>query len=135
MAMESYGKWQITVIGRDAAFEQRFQISGTLSGDGVYDGVPGNAVLADGDGFWMLDFQWNDNAGSGWQQSDARMVGIEATLQRGLIKFIGIDDNLPEFRDGDYNDLVVECLYLDPLSTNSTLQSPPDFSYTPIGPD
>ena len=60
------GKWRGTVTGRNAGFSQRVVVSGEASGNGAYEGVVGTSfVFEDG----QVELQWNNEAGSGWQES------------------------------------------------------------------
>jgi hypothetical protein len=113
MAVDFYGKWLVQVVSKDAAFDQRLVVSGAVSGDGVYPGVAGTTIQAEGP-HWALAFEWNDNAGSGWQPSDSKKIDAAYPFDRGLVVTVGVDDNRPELRDHDYNDVVVSCRSLDP---------------------
>ncbi len=103
------GKWRGTVIGRNAGFSQRVVVSGAASGNGAYDGVVGNAfVFEDG----QVELQWNDNAGSSWQPSAIiSSVGLASPLV--VVRTLSADDNTPDKRDGDYDDLQVRFEHLD----------------------
>jgi hypothetical protein len=109
MQMPFKGKWRGTVVGRDAAFGERVLISGATSGNGAYDGVVGNSfVFEDG----SAELQWNNNAGSGWQPSGIiSAIGMSSPLV--VFASMAADDNFPDQRDGDYNDLVVSFENLD----------------------
>ena len=48
MAITMQGNWTLRVKGRNAAFAQRFVVSGAITGNGTYDGVVGNAVFVTG---------------------------------------------------------------------------------------
>jgi hypothetical protein len=110
MAEHFRGKWRGTVIGRTASYAQRVLVTGASSGNGAYNGVVGTSfVFEDGD----VELQWNNNSGSGWQPSaTVSSVGMSSPLV--VVRFISADDNYPNKRDGDYNDLKVKFEHLDP---------------------
>jgi hypothetical protein len=105
----------VAVVSKDADFDERFVITGSDATDGAHVAVPGVTLSVSGAG-WTLDFEWNDNAGSGWQPSDVRRTARYTTAE-GLVVDLGIDDNLPALRDGDFNDVVVSCRSDDPAHT------------------
>jgi hypothetical protein len=97
------GKWRGTVTGRNAGFSQRVVVSGATSGNGAYNGVVGASFVFE-DGF--VELQWNDNAGSGWQESAViSSIGMSSPLV--TVRFLSADDNVPGSRDGDFDDLQV----------------------------
>jgi hypothetical protein len=129
MAEQFSGPWIVQVHSKEAAFSERFVITGSLASDGIYPGdVTTPPVAVDGQA-WVIRFEWNDNAGSGWLPSDVRRTVAQYTLADGLVVFLGADDNLPPLRDLDYNDLVLRCRSTDP-AVNPWSGSPnlPDFS-------
>jgi hypothetical protein len=129
MMQEFFGPWSIEVHSKDAAYSQRFIVEGSVGSDGIYPGDIGTPVVAVSADAWTIRFEWNDNAGSGWQPSNLRRVAAEYTLAAGLVIFLGVDDNLPALRDDDFDDLIVRCRSLDP-DVNPWMNSPglPDFS-------
>ncbi|HAU0841658.1 TPA: hypothetical protein ACT9MX_002109 [Legionella pneumophila] len=103
------GKWRATITKREAGFSQRVVVGGATSGNGSYNGVVGNSfVFEDG---WV-ELQWNNNAGSGWQES-AVISSVGMTSPLVVVKFVSADDNFPNQRDGDYDDLQVRFEHLD----------------------
>lgn len=97
------GAWRGTVTGRNAGFSQRVEVSGAAAGDGAYAGVVGNSFVFE-DGF--AELQWNDDAGSGWQESAVvSSVGMSSPLV--TVRSLSADDNIPAERDGDFDDLQV----------------------------
>ena len=103
------GKWRGTVTAREAAFGERVVVSGAKSGNGAYNGVVGNTfVFEDG----LVELQWNNNAGSGWQPS-AIISSVGMTSPLVVFRTISADDNFPDQRDGDFNDVVVSFEHLD----------------------
>ncbi|HSP14255.1 MAG TPA: hypothetical protein VLV78_05830 [Thermoanaerobaculia bacterium] len=103
------GRWRATVTYRHAAFSQRVVVTGATSGDGVYNGVVGNSFIFE-DG--LVELQWNNNAGSGWQPS-AVISAVGQTSPLVVFKTLSADDNYPGQGDGDYNDLKVWFEHLD----------------------
>jgi hypothetical protein len=119
----------VTVFSKDAAFSERFVIEGSVSSDGVYAGETTTPPVSVSGARWFLRFEWNDNAGSGWQPSDIRRTAASYTLQEGLVTFLGADDNFEQFRDQDFNDLVLRCRNLDPeINPRIPLFNMPDFT-------
>jgi hypothetical protein len=116
MSKVFYGPWNLTVLSKDAWFDQRFVITGSDNADGVYPAVPGTGPgLVTGDE-WTVSCEWNDNTSSGWQPSDMRHFA-RYTVTEGFVIELGADDNYDEFRDDDYNDMVVICVNQDPQLT------------------
>jgi hypothetical protein len=110
MQVSFRGKWRGTVTGRNAGFSQRVVVSGASSGNGAYNGVVGTSfVFQDG----QVELQWNNNSGSGWQPSAViSAIGLSSPLVMSMS--LAADDNFPDQRDGDYDDLVVGFENLDP---------------------
>ena len=109
MTIRFDGKWKGIVIGRNAGFSQRVEVTGAASGNGACAGVVGNSfVVQDGN----VELQWNDNGGSGWQPS-AVVDAIGMTSPLVVVRFLSADDNVPAQRDGDYDDLQVMLESLD----------------------
>ena len=58
--------------------------------------------------------EWNNGSGSGWQESAVlRAVGSISPLV--LVNILRADDNFPDQRDNDFDDLVITCTDLDPI--------------------
>ncbi len=108
-----YGPWSVTVVSQDAAFDERFTIASSDGSDGAYGGGPGTSVATVSGREWTITMEWNDNSGSGWQPSAVRR-SARYTVPEGLVVTLGADDNYERFRDGDYDDMVLECRSLDP---------------------
>jgi hypothetical protein len=129
MAETFYGDWLVRCIEKDSDFEQRFKISGSDSSDSTYNGTPGTQIDRVSGQQWSIEMEWNDNAGSGWQPSDIGRSAASYTVQEGLVITLGADDNWPEKRDGDYNDLIIVCKSLDPaINPNPPPPNPPHFT-------
>src|SRR5690348_2096440 len=123
------GDWTVTVFSKDAAFSERFVIEGSVSSDGAYPGETTTPPVSVSGSRWFLRFEWNDNAGSGWQPSDIRRTDASYTLQEGLVTLVAADDNFEQFRDHDFNDLILRCRNLDPqINPRIPLFNMPDFT-------
>jgi hypothetical protein len=110
MAIAFQGRWRGTVVGRNAGFSQRVVVSGASAGNGTYNGVVGSSFeFTDG----QVELEWNNEEGSGWQPSAViSSVGMSSPLV--VTRFLSADDNFPDQRDGDFDDLQVSFEYLDP---------------------
>jgi hypothetical protein len=129
MAETFSGQWLVEVFQKDAAFSERFIVEGSLGSDGIYPGEMITPAVSVSGQNWSIRFEWNDNAGSDWQESAVRRTGAAYTLQDGLIVFLGADDNFPSRRDGDFNDVVLRCRNLDPqLNPWDPFANPYDFT-------
>lgn len=100
-------RWQISFKSREAAYNQRFRISGSISSDGIYPGTAGTTVLVDGDS-WKLSIEHNN--GSGWKSSDIRLANPQ---QSGVtISYDVESEDIPQpDGGGDWNDLVLFAEY------------------------
>src|SRR5262245_23301415 len=114
MSEEFFGPWTLEVAGKEAVLSERFVIAGRDISDGLRAGETSTPPVVVTGARWRVTLEWNDNAGSGWQPSDVRRTGASYTLQSGLVILLGADDNRPELRDGDFNDVVVRCISNDP---------------------
>lgn len=104
------GRWRARVLEKNAGFAQRVVVS-QAAGAGTYAGTPGTVFEFDGDSA-EVRLQWNNNAGSGWQDSaTVRLFGSLSPLV--LFNTLKADDNFPANRDGDFDDLVVRFEHLD----------------------
>jgi len=103
MAITMQGSWTLRVKGRNAAFAQRFVVSGATAGNGTYDGTVGNAIFVTG-AQWTVNIQHRPT-GQAWRDS-AQRIGLPGVMG-GLLQFeiasndAGLDD--------DYDDLVLGC--------------------------
>jgi alpha-tubulin suppressor-like RCC1 family protein len=113
-----FDRCQLKVVERNAAFNQRFTISGSANSDGSYPGIVGTNVdvIGQGQGLqpWTLAIQHND--GSGWADSELRQT---PQIKSGSkITFNIESEDLPGSGDADFNDLVLhaECVPItDPI--------------------
>ena len=62
MAEVFSGRWRLRVFSKNTDFDQRLRIEGALTGNGIFDGVPGATAEAFGP-TWTLTLEWNNNAG------------------------------------------------------------------------
>jgi hypothetical protein len=120
-----YGKWSLSVIGKNAEFQQRVVIEGSLASDGVIGGVVGQHVAAiDGKQWWA--FVESSSDGASWTAS--RLLRVPGVLSpEGLIVTLFSDDVVPGGSDGDFDDLIVQLVYLDP---EVNPPGPPPYSFT-----
>jgi hypothetical protein len=114
MAETFYGSWLIDVTGKDAAYAQRIVISGSDRADGIYAADVSTPRLFVTGLEWILTTEWNDNVSSGWQPSRMRRQPVNFTVQDGLVVVLGVDDNWPQYADGDFDDIVLRCQNIDP---------------------
>lgn len=108
------GEWKVEVIAKNPANDERFIIQGSLGSDGIYPGVVGIPPVSVAGPNWFIRFEWNNNAGSGWRESDVKKIDAESSLQDGLVITLGIDDNFLTLRDHDFDDLIVRCTNVEP---------------------
>lgn len=107
------GKWRVKVTGKNAGFEHRFRIAGANNGNGTYSGIVGTEAIIDGES-WTITMEWNNGSGSGWQESAVlRSIGSVSPLV--LVNILRVDDNFPDQRDNDFDDLIITCTDLDPI--------------------
>ena len=99
------GRWRVTVVFKDAAFDQQVLISGSSGADGAYAGIPGTSFEVTGAGQlpWTLRIQ--HNPGSGWADSDLRSTPRVTTGSQ--ITFNIESEDRPGQPDPDFNDLIV----------------------------
>lgn len=127
MPVTFYGSWSLVVIGKNAAFEERVRIAGSTGSDGPVAGVVGQSVAEIDGASWQADMEWSSDGGANWYPSRVhRIPGV--TSADGLIVTLYADDNTPEKGDGDFNDLIVQFVYLN-RQVNPVGTVPP-YSYT-----
>ncbi|WP_341887801.1 hypothetical protein [Variovorax sp. YR752] len=114
MSETFYGTWLIDVVSKDAAYSQRYIVSGSDRVDGVYPGDVSSPRLQISGAEWTLTLEWNDNVNSGWQPSRVIRRTTTFDVDDGLVVVLGIDDNWPTYADNDYDDLVIRCQNIDP---------------------
>jgi hypothetical protein len=134
MAEFFFGPWEITVASKDADFGQRFLIEGSDASDGPYPGETNTPRILVNGTRWSLRFEWSESPGSDWRDSAVRRTSATYSSGEGLLVTLGVDDNLPEMRDGDFNDVVMRCRNLDPaLMPWVPLVNPVEFTLPPKG--
>jgi hypothetical protein len=131
MPVTFYGKWSLLVTGKNAAFQERLRISGSAGSDGIVAGAVGQGVAAIDGGAWDADMEWSSDGVNWFPSRVHRIPGV--TAADGLIVTLRADDNTPELGDGDFNDLVVELVYLN-REVNPLGPGAPPYSYT-VPPD
>jgi hypothetical protein len=103
MAITMQGSWTVSVKSKEAAFPQRFVISGAASGNGIYAGdVATPPVFVTGTG-WSITIQ--NNPGAGFIDSDDQITF--PVLAGGQYQF-DVQSN-DAGGDQDFNDLVLTC--------------------------
>lgn len=107
-----HGPWTLEVTSIEAGFAQRLLLDGTTNSDGRHSVSVGLTLELDGP-TWTLNMEWNDGANSGWQPSDLRREA-HYTRDEGLALELGVDDNYPDQRDGDFNDVKMRLVSQDP---------------------
>jgi hypothetical protein len=111
MAETFRGRWQVTVVGKEAAYDQRFVITGSDASDGAHPGTMGYSVIVDGRGGWQIQIQHND--GTGWRDSLMRRTNrvVSGTSLRWTIE----SEDIPEREPKDWNDLVLQVKKVGPI--------------------
>jgi hypothetical protein len=103
MAITMQGSWTVSVKSKNAAFSQRFVVSGATTGNGTYVGNVGTSVFVTGPQ-WSINIQ-SQAPNQPWRDSRQRITF--PTVSAGLVRFdIQSDDT---GADGDFNDLVLTC--------------------------
>ena len=103
MAITMQGSWTLTVKSKNAAFAQRFVVSGAATGNGVHDGTPGTTVFVSG-AQWSVNIQ-SQAPGQPWMDSAQRLTF--PTTSAGLVKFDILSNDTGA--DKDYDDLILTC--------------------------
>lgn len=109
-----HGPWRVHVLRKDAAYNQRYIIEDSARMDGEYPADVGVNDLDVGGPQWSIRCEWSrpDSPGD-WFPSDLRRLAW-ATTEQGLFLEIGVDDNHPDQRDGDFDDVVLQISNLEP---------------------
>lgn len=102
MAINMQGPWTVSVKAKNAAFPQRFIVSGAASGNGTYNGAPGTSVFVTGTA-WSIQVQ--NNPGGGFVDSGEQIKF--PTTSGGQYRF-DIQSN-DAGNDEDFDDLVLTC--------------------------
>ncbi|SHL39572.1 hypothetical protein SAMN05216428_102260 [Nitrosospira sp. Nsp11] len=111
--MQAYrGRWQITVIGKDSAWDQRISITGASSGGGIIAGVLGSTQVVDG-ALWNLTIEHNDGT-HGWQENAAVLPDPLQKNGAHLSQVVRSKDVFTP-SDTDPNDLVIRVDKIGPM--------------------
>jgi len=102
MIISMQGNWTVRVKSKDAAFPQRFVVSGATTGNGTHAGTVGASVAVTG-AQWSIAIQ--HDPGSGFQLSDTK---ITFPRRSGGNYVFDIQSN-DAGADQDFNDLVLTC--------------------------
>jgi hypothetical protein len=102
MIVSMQGNWTVRVKSKNAAFDQRFIITGAATGNGTHPGTVGTTVAVTG-AQWTIAIQ--NNPGTGFQLSDTR---IKFPQQVGANYEFEIESN-DAGADQDFNDLILTC--------------------------
>jgi hypothetical protein len=101
MAITMQGSWTLRVKSRNAAYAQRFIVSGAATGNGVHEGTVGTTVVVTGSQ-WSLQVQHQPTR-QAWQDS-AQRIGLP-TVADGLLR-VEITSNDGGL-DDHFDDLVI----------------------------
>jgi hypothetical protein len=102
MFISMQGNWLVRVTAKNAAYNQRFIVTGADSGNGTYNGTVGTAVYVTGEQ-WSLAIQ--NNPGSGYQLSDTMLKYPKKIGSRYEFEIWSNDAG----SDTDFNDLILTC--------------------------
>ena len=83
MAVTIQGDWSVKVTLKNAAFDQRFIVSGSIVSDGVYPGTIGTRIQAGGAN-WMIRIQNRASASNPWVDFDMNSVRRRRVGSRSL---------------------------------------------------
>ncbi|MEP6900218.1 MAG: hypothetical protein ABJA66_00630 [Actinomycetota bacterium] len=103
MIITMQGNWTVRVKSKNAAFPQRFIISGATSGNGTYNGVTTTPAVSVTGSQWTIAIQ--HNPGTGFQLSDSK---LKFPQQIGTNYVFDIQSN-DSGADVDFDDLVLAC--------------------------
>src|SRR5689334_15168123 len=103
MIITMQGNWIVRVKSKNAAFPQRFIISGASSGNGTYNGVTTTSPVSVTGSQWTIAIQ--HNPGTGFQLSDSKLIFPH---QVGSNYEFDIQSN-DSGADTDFDDLILTC--------------------------
>lgn len=98
-----HGNWTISVKSKEAAYPQRFVISGAVTGNGTHDVTATTAPVSVTGTQWSLAIL--NNPGNGFRLSDTR-IKFPTLIGNNFVFDIESND---AGSDKDYNDLVLTC--------------------------
>ncbi len=104
-ALPLVGDWRITVLSRDARWDQRVVVRDTAAGAQTLGGAPGNTldVLGNGQMPWTLHIE--HNGGSGWAPSWLQDTPTTSGIR--IEHRVGSEDDTDSSSDRDFNDLII----------------------------
>jgi hypothetical protein len=102
MIISMQGNWVVSVKAKNAAYPQRFIVSGASSGNGTYIGTAGTTAYVVGNQ-WSIAIQ--NNPGSGFQLSDSMLKFPQRIGSRYEFEIWSNDAG----GDSDFNDLILTC--------------------------
>ncbi|MBM3785180.1 MAG: hypothetical protein FJW30_12520 [Acidobacteria bacterium] len=102
MIVSMQGNWTVTVKAKNAAFAQRFVVSGATSGNGPHAGTPGTTVAVTGSQ-WTIAIQ--NDPGTGFQVSQTK---LQFPQKIGNTIRFDIRSN-DAGGDEDFDDLILTC--------------------------
>lgn len=108
---ELSGQWTLTVIGNEAGWQQGVRIIGSAAHDGVHAVGLGDVIAGVGSAKFIVEPMAFNPGTRTWEPSlQEERMGWDAV--KGVTMTIFADDN-PAAPDGDFNDLIVECVSTD----------------------
>lgn len=121
MSISIQGTWNVQVIRKDAALDQRFIISGATAGNGVYPGQVGTSVQVSGQN-WLINMQADGEANG---QSG---VWINSELRKTTTQIIGNNyvfevESEDYIQDYNWTDLVLR--FTQPIPPPPQIPTPP----------
>jgi len=102
MIISMQGNWTVAVKAKNAAFPQRFVISGATTGNGPHPGTPGSSVVVTGSQ-WTIAVQ--NDPGTGFQLSDTILKFPKKVLTHYEFDIQSNDAG----GDNDFDDLILTC--------------------------
>ena len=103
MSINMQGSWTVSVKAKNAAFPQRFRVTGAASGNGTYTGDVATPPVSVTGASWTLTIQ--NDPGSGWVNSEDQITF--PTASGGMVRF-DVQSN-DAGGDEDFNDLILTC--------------------------
>jgi hypothetical protein len=102
-----YAPWSVAVLGDPSGIWERFIIAGSDASDGVYAGVPGNALATVSGQAWTIAVETRVPLLPGWLPTKVRR-STAFTTQAGLMVYLRVDDN------NALTNMVLVCRSLNP---------------------
>lgn len=107
MSIQLYGQWHLRISKAIHNWENRFQVQGASSGNGIYPPTVGSELTVDGTA-WLLTGEYRESASQPWKPSD--MMIDSGTPERVDIRaVVGAEDPLPA---PDFEDIQWQASYL-----------------------